>query len=322
MPERELKLPPSASSDAEAPLRVGLVAESETELLQLKQLMYASSYHIAFTATAASEPELAPDVDVWVLRVTQASAEMDDIVASLVLEDVPVVIDDASEAQEGRSTEYYTSKVESAYVMHSMQSKHDVYARDVWVLAASAGGPEAVIAFLSKFASIGGNEKAKLAFVYAQHIDEVGLDNLIRAIQRNTDYQVQRCQSGQLISAGHIYVLSPTAEVDISDSRCFRVTGDIWKGDYAPSISQTIAKVARVYKNRSGALIFSGMGDDGANAVKLMKAMGGEIFTQSSSSCAVDSMPSEAEATGCVDFSGSPDELATKLLTRMQVAIY
>lgn len=306
------------SRSGESRIRLGLVADSQSELNYLKHILPAADYKLTYSCLAAEVKDLPfSEVDVWLLRIAQDSDEDSDVLDRVIQQDVPVVIDDATESfrddDKTHNAEYYISKIEKAYSLHTMQEKKTKLARKLWVLAASAGGPEAVIEFLS---ALGEHEKQPndLAFIYAQHIDDTALDNLIRALQRNTSYAVKRCQAGALISAGDIYVVSPDAEIELSESKSLSVTGDAWKGDYAPSISQVIAKVSRIYKHCSGALIFSGMGDDGANAVKLMKVMGGEVYTQSLDTCAVDAMPKNVQETGCADFVGSPKEMAAKLL--------
>ena len=118
---------------------------------------------------------------------------------------------------------------------------------------------------------------------------------------------------GLVIEPGVVYLVSPDREFEIQAGRQIVETGCSWKGPYKPSIDQVVSKVARVFGVRSAAIIFSGMADDGAAAVRFIHAAGGTIMTQQESTCAVDSMPNSALATGCVDFSGSAVELARQV---------
>ena len=94
--------------------------------------------------------------------------------------------------------------------------------------------------------------------------------------------------------------------------------GQSWKGSYAPSIDQIAANAARIYRERCGLIIFTGMGDDGAASCRLIKQVGGKVWAQSPSDCTSDSMPVSALATGCVSLTGTPEYLARALVQTRQ----
>jgi len=56
------------------------------------------------------------------------------------------------------------------------------------------------------------------------------------------------------------------------------------------------------------------MGNDGAISAAKMRQMGIEVWAQTAETCANSSQPYSARATGCVTYSGSPTELARKLV--------
>ena len=151
------------------------------------------------------------------------------------------------------------------------------------------------------------------AFIYAQHIDSHALPVLISSVEAKSFLTVSRCESGEFIEAGTIYVVDPECAFEMTDSGRFVMTDKGWSGVYKPSINQVIAIVARYYRARSGAVVFSGMGDDGADSCRLMQAVGGVIMTQALDTCAVDSMP--RVVNGCVDvlLSGTIEQLAQKV---------
>jgi chemosensory pili system protein ChpB (putative protein-glutamate methylesterase) len=75
-----------------------------------------------------------------------------------------------------------------------------------------------------------------------------------------------------------------------------------------------LLNVADYYGNRSHAIFFSGMGNDGAIAAPLLKAYGSTIWVQKSESCANSSMPDSVAATGSSTFSGTPVQLSAELV--------
>ncbi|KAB7628134.1 chemotaxis protein CheB, partial [Alkalilimnicola sp. S0819] len=86
---------------------------------------------------------------------------------------------------------------------------------------------------------------------------------------------------------------------------------------YAPSIDSVMEEVARRYGANGGAIIFSGMGDDGARGCQAVAGAGGLVWAQDSASCAIDSMPSCARNTGVVAHSAPPEALARDLAAHL-----
>lgn len=82
------------------------------------------------------------------------------------------------------------------------------------------------------------------------------------------------------------------------------------------------ASVATAMGARAVGIVFSGYHGDGAEGCRRIKAAGGTTFAQDSSA-EVSGMPLSAQATGCVDFVLSPDEIPAqldKLITRFERA--
>ena len=95
-------------------------------------------------------------------------------------------------------------------------------------------------------------------------------------------------------------------------------TKDEWEGIYSPSINQVMRLVAEQYGKKSGAIIFSGMGDDSAAAAEYMDSVGGPIWAQTAETCANSSQPDSIRETGYVSYNGSPQQLAVKLMNTLE----
>ncbi|PCJ16716.1 MAG: chemotaxis protein CheB [Gammaproteobacteria bacterium] len=179
----------------------------------------------------------------------------------------------------------------------------------VWVLGASLGGPAAVKEFLS-FLPAG----LPVAFVLAQHIDGGFQKILAQVLSRNTHFNICEHCVNQKIEYGNVYVAPVEHEVVFSNAGRVMAVEKQWDGPYAPSIDQVIMNVAARYGRNSGALIFSGMGNDGASGAPEMHKKGGVIWAQNADSCANSSMPDSVRETGCVTYSGAPQQLAYQLV--------
>jgi len=191
-------------------------------------------------------------------------------------------------------------------------------AERVWVLAASLGGPAAVKEFLEYLPN-----GLPVAFILAQHIDGGFQKVLSQVLERNTEYKIITECDDKKVTHGNIYVLSVEHSVTFSASGIVQSTNEPWEGPYSPSIDQVIGAVADRWKSQSGAIVFSGMGEDGTKTVPTMYEYGGLILAQDEDSCANSSMPDAIRDTGHVSFNGNPQQLAYQLvdLIRKQLAV-
>lgn len=184
----------------------------------------------------------------------------------------------------------------------------------IWVMAASTGGPRAVSEFLAALAP-----GLPIALVYAQHID-ISFDRLLAsALQRHRHYGIDLGEGEQRLLAGRVLVVP--ADYQLRFLPFYRVvqTRTAWARPYRPAIDQVIAQVARLYPGRCGALVFSGLCDDGALGCRVLRDKGGEVWVQRPDSCISPDMPNAVLADGGVSCQGTPAELATALNRRYQI---
>lgn len=160
----------------------------------------------------------------------------------------------------------------------------------------STGGPNALEYLLSQMpADFGG------CMLIAQHMPAGFTEMLAKRLDENSLLQVREACSGDELLAGQVLIcpgnrhllVRHTAHGHIavvSDSP--RING------HRPSADVLFRSVAKEFGARSIALIMTGMGDDGAEAIRMVKEAGGLALAQNSSSCVVDSMPRSAIERG------------------------
>jgi chemosensory pili system protein ChpB (putative protein-glutamate methylesterase) len=269
----------------------------------------------------ANLPSLEHKVDAWVVDVSEpdeAESNCAKKIAMIALLDelleqtrVPVIVNDAGELTQG-SPEHndwirrMLERLERLSGDINLQSGGG--ASEVWVLAASTGGPAAVKDFLKQLPP-----GLKIAFIYVQHIDSGQAETLVKMMNNAGHYTVRIARQGSVLSDGTITIVTADRSVKIHENGTLVVTKHPWAGFYSPSIDQVGANIARVYRQHSGIIVFSGMGDDGAASCRLIKQQGGKVWVQTPSQSTIASMPDAAIATGTVSFIGSPPELADAL---------
>ena len=88
-----------------------------------------------------------------------------------------------------------------------------------------------------------------------------------------------------------------------------------WQGHYAPSIDQLANRLTLLYRRDCVAIIFTGMGDDGARGCRAIKQYGGQVWVQDPIACTVAAMPQAVILSCKTDFRGTVEELAEKFNT-------
>jgi len=178
-----------------------------------------------------------------------------------------------------------------------------VRAKRVWLLGASTGGLEVVVKFLSQIPV--NNE---IAFIYAQHIAEQQ-----RIITKQTDWPVRQAATGQTIAPGTVTVVSPRFDTRLCKSGWLLCFDSPWQGRYGPSIDRLAAGIALQYRHNCGAIIFTGMGDDGSKGCQTIIDRGGSVWVQKPEGCTAPAMPTAVLSTSRVDFVGTVAQLADKV---------
>lgn len=181
-------------------------------------------------------------------------------------------------------------------------------ATNVWVLGASLGGPDAVKHFLSALPA-----KIPVAFIIAQHLGANFVAILAEQLDRYTPFAVSVARHGHVLRHGEILVAPVDRRILINPIGAVELIAYSEAPDYSPSIDMVLTDTARKYGSNAGAIIFSGMCDDGVRGSMQIRQHGGEVWIQEPSSCVISEMPENVAKVVDVDFLGTPEELAIQL---------
>ncbi len=182
-----------------------------------------------------------------------------------------------------------------------------------WVIGASLGGPAAVKRFLQSLP-----KDIDASFIITQHIDENFLPVLAEILTTSSQFEVKVANGSNPMTAGQIYLAPLNGKtIFLQDGSMLVDRSQKWSEPYSPCIDDVIESLSAVYKEKSGAIIFSGMGQDGLNGAKKMKALGGQIWAQSVDTCANPSMPDAVISEQLTDVVASPEMLAEQLAAHL-----
>ncbi|MET0377974.1 MAG: chemotaxis protein CheB [Spongiibacteraceae bacterium] len=291
---------------------LGVVAATDLARHVLRTLLVEAGYRIDYCIApqrlaAVLSAERAPDA--WLLDAT--ASDDDELLVHIAEGDAPfLILDEEPPLHAAEELAVWSrrllDKIEELTGSIGRQRLREPAPLAVWVLAASTGGPAAVNEFLQALAP-----GLPVAFVYAQHI-EAPFDTVLTAslARRHLHYPALLGEGEQLLRRSQILVVPVRAQLRFLPFHRVVASRHPWQGQYQPAIDQVVAEVARLYQNRCGVIVFSGLCDDGAFGCRRVRAVGGSIWVQTPDSCTSPDMPNAALATGTVSRRGTPTELA------------
>lgn len=181
--------------------------------------------------------------------------------------------------------------------------------RDLLLIGASTGGPDALIAFL------GALGPPALPVVVAIHMPADQTAVFADHLSASTGLSVSECAQGALPCAGQVAVLKGGTnyriECGTSGIVLRRSLAEV--GPYRPCIDMLFGSAADAGLC-CDVVVLSGMGEDGAAGAARLEAAGGRILVQRPDSCVVAGMPT-ATLKACVAAQAlTPAAMAAKLM--------
>jgi chemosensory pili system protein ChpB (putative protein-glutamate methylesterase) len=181
--------------------------------------------------------------------------------------------------------------------------------RNVWVLGASIGGPEAVREFLA-----GIPREFPALFLLAQHLGDEFVGMMTNQLTQSTKLTVRSPTHGERVAHGDVVVVPNSHRILVDAEGVVVLERIAVASAFSPSIDRVLHDVADKFGSNAGAIIFSGMSSDAAEGARYLAEQGGLVYAQRPDTCVVSSMIDGVCETGVVSFLGSPKELAEKFL--------
>jgi chemosensory pili system protein ChpB (putative protein-glutamate methylesterase) len=319
--------------------RVGIASNSENQRTLLKMLLERNALRVVVAQSCKEFPRaLRPgEVDVLLLDLTGEDNTEEDLLEALLSASIPIVLNDSPATRlsaallngewgktlarkltalaNSARADTVPARMQPACLRRQapqpVQSKHQVQsATRVWVLGASIGGPQALKRFLAALPA-----DLPACLVLAQHIGADFIDLLAQQLAAVTRLRVLPARPGHILAHGEAVLAPVESRLLLGARGLVRFTQSADNGTfYKPSIDAVITEVAARYGARCGAILFSGMGDDGVKGARQLRAQGGEVWAQDAGSCLISGMPDQARMAGVVSYSGTPEQLAARML--------
>src|SRR5437868_8398107 len=166
-------------------------------------------------------------------------------------------------------------------------------------IGCSTGGPPALQHVFESLALL------PISIVVAQHMPPTFTRLFAERVNRLTDYTVKEADDGELLSRGTVYIAPGGMQTEVRRNAdgvlLLRVFPASVTELYAPSVDRLFNAAAEACGDRLVAVIMTGMGDDGAEAIRIVRERGGRTIAESAETAIIFGMPNEAIKTGAVD---------------------
>ena len=176
--------------------------------------------------------------------------------------------------------------------------------KNVWILAASIGGPEAIAEFLTE---LEGDEN--LVFVLIQHMDKEFLPMMANQFSQNTKISIEIPVSGMKLKGNTCYIHPTDEYLVFLEDGSLNLAALKKVFSFTPCIDEMTKKLAENIKELNIA-VFSGMSTDGIRAASYIKEHNGKVITQTESTCVLSSIIQGVKKNNTIDFEGNPREMA------------
>lgn len=186
---------------------------------------------------------------------------------------------------------------------------------DVITVGVSTGGPNALTEMLKPL-----SRDFAIPILIAQHMPALFTTLLAERLSQVTALKVREATDGTLLEPGQVWI-APGDQHLVVEKQGFhsilRLNREPLENSCRPSVDVLFRSVAAAYRERTLAIVLTGMGCDGKKGCELIRQYGGKVIAQDEATSVVWGMPGAVTKAGlahCV----LPLPEISKQLTRLQ----
>lgn len=175
-------------------------------------------------------------------------------------------------------------------------------------LGISTGGPislQKVIPLLS--------DKIKIPIFIVQHMPPKFTASLADRLNGMSALEVKEAEDGEVVRNGVVYIAPGGFHMTIQKDKLNNVRVKISESPsnvlHRPSVDVMLESVHQIYGKSMLGVIMTGMGKDGLEGIKKLKASGGHCIAQNEETCVVYGMPRAIVDNGLADIVASLEEI-------------
>lgn len=167
-------------------------------------------------------------------------------------------------------------------------------------IGASAGGMEEINCFFDNTPLDG------VSYVIVQHLSQDFKSRMLELLDGHSKLAVLEAEDGMMVKSNQVYLIPNDKFMTIQDNTLHLTEKDRVKSPHL-TINTFFTSLALNSGSSAIGVILSGLGADGTEGVKAIKKAGGMVIARNPEATTFSSMPSNAIATGLVDFVLEPE---------------
>lgn len=176
------------------------------------------------------------------------------------------------------------------------------------LIGASTGGPPLLASLLSRVPA-----PLSVPVVVVQHITAGFGSNFTRWLGAVSGHRLVYTDRATRIEEGGVYVAGDDAHLRfVSETNLGYGVGSKTRLS-TPSVDELFESAVSFDPGRTLAILLTGMGSDGADGMRALRARGASTIAQTPGSCVVGSMPSSAIEAGGAELVSTPDAIVEVL---------
>ena len=187
-------------------------------------------------------------------------------------------------------------------------TKEAISAIEAVGIGSSTGGPFALTEFLPILPG-----SFPWPILVVQHMPPYFTSYFAKKLDAKCDVKVKEAENGEEALAGHVYIAPGDAHIRIekADGVLFIKLDSTSDGHYAcmPSVTALFESMSRTLQDKSIGILLSGMGNDGADGLLMMKEAGAITAVQDRTTSVVYGMPGSALKLGAAVETLRPSEI-------------
>jgi chemosensory pili system protein ChpB (putative protein-glutamate methylesterase) len=155
----------------------------------------------------------------------------------------------------------------------------------------------------------------KLPILLTQHQNQGTVEQLAQSLSTHSSLPVKVAASGMRARAGEVLVVPRGQQVRVlRDGRLEVAAANEDSNEQAPSIDSSFTMAANVFGRDALAIVFAGNATDAVAGAQAIHDRGGQVWVESSAHERYSDMVNGVLAERLASFSGSPQELAVRLV--------
>ncbi len=180
-------------------------------------------------------------------------------------------------------------------------------------IGTSTGGPVALQKILIQL-----EQNFPLPIIIVQHMPAAFTAAFASRLNTLCKITVKEAENGDVLKPGHAYLAPGGRQMIITGSeqsaKIKILDDDSPKITFKPSVDISFGSAAKTFSGKVLGVILTGMGSDGKEGSRMLKAKGSTIWSQDEESCVVYGMPQAIDKAGLSNLSLPLDSIAASMI--------